>query len=197
MKMKKFSLAALVVSSMLLTACATQSNTLVFNPQAPTVTTSFNTNNQRAIVSVITKDGRMQPEVSSFVKDGQIQKLQAQPSVEQLFQQVMLQNLNAKGFRLATNGANTQVLVTVKDFFVKVSQGNLRYEINSKIQLEVYVQGAQGNFTKNLGATRSQQGAFNANNDEIKKVLDQNLSDVINAIYQDQEIANAINQYAN
>ena len=197
MKIKKFSLASLVVSSMLLTACATQSNTLVFNSPAPTVTAMFNANNQRAIVSVATQDGRMQPEVSSFVRDGQIQKLQAQPSVEQLFQQVMLQNLNAKGFRLATNGANTQVTVIVKDFFAKVSQGNLRYEINSKIQLEVHVQGAQGNFTKNLGATRSQQGAFNANNDEIKKVLDQNLSDVINAIYQDQEIANAINQYAN
>ena len=197
MKLKKFSLAAVVVSSLLLAACSSTSNTLVFNPQAPTSSVSFNTNNQKAIVSVVTKDGRAQPEISSFVRDGQIQKLQASPSVEQLFQQVMQQNLNAKGFRLANNGANTNVLVTVKDFFAKVDQGNLRYEINSRIQLEVHVQGAKGNFTKNLGSTRTQKGAFNANNDEIKTVLDANLKDVISTIYQDQEITNAINQYAN
>lgn len=197
MKMKKFSLAALVVSSIFLAACTSQNNTLVFNPQAPTSTVSFNANNQKAVVSVVTKDGRAQSEISTVVRDGQIQNLQASPAVDQLFQQVMQQNLNAKGFHLATNGGNTTVLVTVKEFFAKVSQGNLRHEINSKIQLEVHVQGIRGNYTKNLGSTRTQQGAFNANNDDIKKVLDENLKDVIKAIYQDQEIANAINQYSN
>ncbi|PVX42710.1 putative lipoprotein [Pasteurella langaaensis DSM 22999] len=197
MKLKKFSFAALLASSMVLAACSSTSNTLTFNPQAPTAATVFNTNNQKAIVSVVTKDDRGQPEISNYVRDGQIQKLYASPDVSQLFQQVMQQNLNAKGFRLATNGANTNVLISVKNFFAKVDQGNLRYEINSKIQLTVHVQGAKGNFTKNLGATRTQKGAFNANNDEIKNVLDANLKEVITAIYQDQEITNAINQYSN
>ena len=197
MKLKKLSFAAVFASSMLLAACSSTSNTLSFNPQAPTANTVFNTNNQNAIVTVVTKDGRAQPEISSYVRDGQIQKLHASPEVVQLFQQVMQQNLNAKGFRLAINGANTNVLVTVKDFFAKVDQGNLRYEINSRIQLEVHVQGVKGNFTKNLGSTRTQKGAFNANNDEIKTVLDANLKDVITTIYQDQEIANAISQYSN
>ena len=42
-----------------------------------------------------------------------------------------------------------------------------------------------------------QSGAFNASNDEIQKVLGETFKDIVNNIYQDQEVTNAINQYTN
>ena len=39
--------------------------------------------------------------------------------------------------------------------------------------------------------------AHNASNDEIQKVLGETFKDIVNNIYQDQEVTNAINQYTN
>ena len=110
----------------------------------------------------------------------------------------MQQNLISKGFRIGqSNGSNAWVTVDVREFATQVEQGNLRYKLNTKIQATVYVQGAKGSYNKAFNATRSQEGALNANNDEIQKVLSQTFNDIVNNIYQDQEVSAAINQYAN
>ncbi len=110
----------------------------------------------------------------------------------------MQQNLVSKGFRIGqANNANAGVTVEVKEFNTHVDQGNLRYTLNSKIQAVVYVQGPRGQYNKTFNATRSQSGAFNASNDEIQKVLGETFKDIVNNIYQDQEVTNAINQYTN
>ena len=154
--------------------------------------------NQSAVVTVNTRDSRPQQEIATYTKSGELIKLNASPSVTQLFQQVMQQNLVSKGFRIwQANNANAGVTVEVKEFNTHVDQGNLRYTLNSKIQAVVYVQGPRGQYNKTFNATRSQSGAFNASNDEIQKVLGETFKDIVNNIYQDQEVTNAINQYTN
>ena len=85
----------------------------------------------------------------------------------------------------------------MQEFFAKVNQGNLRYDIDSKIQLAIHVQGMKGQFSKNINATRNYSGAFSARNAEIQKVLGETLNEVVQSIYKDQEITQAITQYAN
>lgn len=110
----------------------------------------------------------------------------------------MQQNLISKGFRIGQlNGSNAWVTVDVREFGTQVEQGNLRYKLNTKIQATVYVQGAKGSYNKSFNVTHSQEGVFNADNDEIHKVLSQTFNDIVNNIYQDQEVAAAINQYSN
>ncbi|MDH2925632.1 YajG family lipoprotein [Lonepinella koalarum] len=196
--MQKLSFGACLASAILLAGCSSMpSNTLTFNPQSPTATTAFNTQNQKAIVNVVSKDGRSQSEVSSYTLNSALFKLYSSPAVEKLFQQVVQQDLNAKGFRLADSGVNTNVLVTVKEFYAKVEEGNIRHKITSKIQLEIHVQGIQGNFTKNFGASRIDEGALGVNNNDIQKSLDATLTDVVSALYKDTEIAGAISRYVN
>ncbi|WP_040976750.1 YajG family lipoprotein [Necropsobacter massiliensis] len=197
MGFKKLSAAVFIAGAVLLSACQSQpSSTLRFTPPAPT--TQFNAANQNAVLNVATRDARTQPEISSYVIDGNVFKLFAEPTVTQLFDQVIKQDLNAKGFRIAATPAqsNSNVLVDVTNFYAKVEQGNLRYKIDSSIQLNVQVQGAKGQFTKKIGGTRTQEGAFSAKNDEIQKVLNQTFSEVVQAIYRDQEIAAAINKFS-
>ena len=107
--------------------------------------------NQSAVVTVNTRDSRPQQEIATYTKSGELIKLNASPSVTQLFQQVMQQNLVSKGFRIGqANNANAGVTVDVKEFNAKVEQGNLRYTLNSKIQAVVYVQGPRGQYNNCL-----------------------------------------------
>ena len=193
-KIKALSAVGVAVATLFLAGCQAQSNTLNFTPPAPTASMNVN---QSAVVYVMTKDARMQQDIASYVKNGELVKLNSNPSVTQLFQQVMQQNLVSKGFRIGqANNSNAGVTVEIKDFSTNVEQGNLRYNLSSKVQVNVYVQGASGNYNKAFNATRSQSGAFNADNDEIQKVMGEAFKDIVNNIYQDQEVSQAINQYS-
>ena len=192
---KTLAIGSILLSGVLLTGCQSEPNTLSFTPATPQATMNVN---QSAVVFVSTRDMRQTPEISSYVADGKVVKLSASPSVTELFQQVEQQNLISKGFRIGmANNSNAAVTVDVQEFIAKVNQGNLRYDIDSKIQLAIHVQGRRGQFTKNINATRSHSGAFSARNAEIQKVLGETCNEVVQSIYMDQEITNAINQYAN
>lgn len=194
-KIKALSIAGMASAVLLIAGCQTQSNTLTFTPPAPTASMNVN---QSAVVYVTTKDSRAQQEIASYVKNGELVKLNASPTITQTFQQVMQQNLVSKGFRIGqANNSNAGLTVEIKDFSTNVEQGNLRYNLTSKIQINVYVQGARGSYNKAFNATRSQSGAFNAGNDEIQKVMGETFRDIVNNIYQDQEVSMAINQYTN
>ena len=193
-KIKALSAISLAATTLFLAGCQAQSNTLTFTPPAPTASMNVN---QSAVVYVMTKDARTQQDIASYVKNGELVKLNSNPSVTQLFQQVMQQNLVSKGFRIGqANNSNAGVTVEIKDFSTNVEQGNLRYNLNSKVQVNVYVQGASGSYNKAFNATRSQSGAFNAGNDEIQKVMGETFKDIVNNIYQDQEVSQAISQYS-
>ena len=192
---KTLAIGSILLSGVLLTGCQSEPNTLSFTPATPQATMNVN---QSAVVFVSTRDMRQAPEISSYVADGKVVKLSASPSVTELFQQVEQQNLISKGFRIGmANNSNAAVTVDVQEFIAKVNQGNLRYDIDIKIQLAIHVQGRRGQFTKNINATRSHSGAFSARNAEIQKVLGETFNEVVQSIYKDQEITNAINQYAN
>ncbi|KYK77989.1 hypothetical protein SC936_09620 [Aggregatibacter actinomycetemcomitans serotype e str. SC936] len=194
-KMKSLTLGAVLLSGVLLTGCQSEPNTLTFTPAPPKASMNVN---QSAVVYVTTRDLRNTPEISSYVKDGQLLKLSASPELTQLFQQIEQQDLVSKGFRIGmANNSNAAVTVDIQQFYAKVNQGNLRYDIDSKIQLAIHVQGRRGQFTKNINARRTHSGAFFARNSEIQKVLGETFNEVVESIYKDREVANAINQYAN
>lgn len=190
---KKALFLATALTSAVLAGCQAQSNVLVFNTPSPTAT--FNTNNQTAAVSVNTRDLRTSREVSSYTKNGEVIRLTSSPEVAQLLQQAVQQDLNAKGFQLVQGAANANVTVNVKRFFATVEQGNLRHKTNAEVNVDIAVQGAKGNFNKSFNATRGYEGALGADNKDIQKILNQAYQDVINAIYNDNEVANAIHQY--
>ena len=175
---KKALFLATALTSAVLAGCQAQSNVLVFNTPSPTAT--FNTNNQTAAVSVNTRDLRTSREVSSYTKNGEVIRLTSSPEVVQLLQQAVQQDLNAKGFQLVQGAANANVL---------------RHKTNAEVNVDIVVQGAKGNFNKSFNATRGYEGALGADNKDIQKILNQAYQDVINAIYNDNEVANAIHQY--
>lgn len=180
-------------STVLLAGCQIQPNQITFTTPSPT--SSFNSLNQSATVNVVTQDLRSSAEVASYASGGNIQRLTAVPEVRQLFQQAVQQNLNSKGFSVVPQNPNANVQVNVRKFFADVEQGNLRHKITANIQVEILVQGAKGRFSKNFNTSRSYEGALGADNNGIRNVLNQAYSDIIQSIYNDNEVAQAIHQY--
>lgn len=194
MKLTKKSLVlATTFAAALLAGCQSQSNTLTFS--TPTPTAVFNTNNQTAAVNVMTQDLRTSREVASYTKNGEVIRLTAVPEVAAMFQQAVQQDLNAKGFQIVQGAANANVTVNIRKFFATVEQGNLRYKADAQVGVEVTVQGPRGNFSKTFNQAESYEGAFGADNNEIKKVLEKAYTKTVNAIYNDNEVANAIHQF--
>ena len=191
---KKMLFAMATLSAAVLTGCQSgQSNVLTFTTPSPTAV--FNTNNQTAAVSVNTQDLRTSREIAAYTKNGEIIRLSSSPEVAQMFQQAVQQDLNAKGFQIVQGAANAHVTVNIKRFFATVEQGNLRHKANAEVNVEVSVQGSKGNFNKSFNATRSYEGVLGADNDSVKDVLSQAYQDVVKAIYNDNEVSNAIHQY--
>ncbi|AWI51794.1 hypothetical protein DDU33_10010 [Actinobacillus porcitonsillarum] len=191
---KKMLFAMATLSVAVLTGCqSSQSNVLTFTTPSPTAV--FNTNNQTAAVSVNTQDLRTSREIAAYTKNGEIIRLSSSPDVAQMFQQAVQQDLNAKGFQIVQGAANAHVTVNIKRFFATVEQGNLRHKANAEVNVEVSVQGSKGNFNKTFNATRSYEGVLGADNDSVKDVLSQAYQDVVKAIYNDNEVSNAIHQY--
>lgn len=185
-------LCAVLFGAAILTGCQSQSNTITFSTPAPTA--SFNTQNQSAAVNVVAQDFRTSAEVASYVTAGNTHRLTAVPDVRQLFLQAMQQNLNSKGFIVVQGAGNVNMMVNINKFIANVEQGNLRHKITADMAIEVQVQGAKGNFTKKFNATRSYEGAFGANNKGIRTVLNQAYTEMIQSIYNDNELGQAIHQ---
>lgn len=190
MKQSKSLLLLGLLASTLLAGCQTAPNTITFSTPSPTAV--FNTHNQTALVNVMTQDLRPSKTVASYTRMGKLQPLTVVPEVAQLFQQVMQQNLNSKGFPVVQGAANANVVVNIKQFSADVEQGNLRYKVTANVNVEVVVQGARGTVSKNFTTSRAYEGAFGANHDEIQKVLGEAYSAAVLAIYHDNEISQAI-----
>ncbi|MFC0308809.1 YajG family lipoprotein [Gallibacterium trehalosifermentans] len=190
--LKRLAFASILLINFVLVGCQTPPNTITFIP--PAAVGPFNTQNQMSSVHVSSRDLRANQAVSQYTNNGQLFPVYAQPTVAELFQQSLQQDLNSKGFRILPNNAPTNVTVNIKQFYANVSQGNVRYKIDATVQLSIQVQSAKGEYSKNIETRRSQEGAFTAKTKEIQKVLAQAFEDAIKEIHQDKEVSNAINQ---
>lgn len=193
--LKRLSIVSFALASFALAGCQNQPNTITFTP--PAAVGPFNAQNQNASINISARDLRANQAISQYVNNGQLYPIYAQPSVAELFQQSLQQDLNSKGFRILPSNAPTNVTVNIKQFYANVNQGNLRYKIDAAIQLAIQVQSAKGEYSKNIETRRSQEGAFNAKTPEIQKVLTQTFNDAVQEIHQDQEVSTAILRLSN
>lgn len=190
---KKSALLIALLAGSMLAGCQNTNNTITFSTPSPTA--MFNPNNQTALVNVMTTDLRPTTEIANYTKHGQLHRVNASPDATYLFQQVMQQNLNSKGFTVVQGAGNANVTVSIRKFYADVEQGNLRYKLSANVGVDVKVQGARGQFSKSFNTFRGYEGAFGADKNEIQKVLGQAYTDAVHAIYNDNEVTNAIHQF--
>lgn len=183
-----------LLSASVLAGCQSQPSTVTLT-QLPTTDVEAVSGNQKVTVQLSSQDLRTTKEMANYAKNSQVYHVKGNPTAQALFQDTMLKNLMAKGFQVTQGITPVKVTVNVNQFGATVMQGNLRHTIKTKANIEALVKGPQGSFTKTFTASRNDEGALTADHEKIQLSLQKTYNEIAQAIYNDVEIAFAINKY--
>jgi len=147
-------------------------------------------------VSINGADQRQDQALAKVTRNNQLVTLTASRDLRFLMQEVLEKQMAARGYMIGPNGAaNLQIIVN--QLYADVSQGNVRYNINTKADIAIIATAANGNkMTKNYRSNYSVEGAFQASNKNISDTVDSVLSDTIADMSQDTTIHDFIKQNA-
>ncbi|SQC33343.1 lipoprotein [Kluyvera cryocrescens] len=147
-------------------------------------------------VSINGADQRQDQALAKVTRNNQLVTLTASRDLRFLMQEVLEKQMAARGYMIGPNGAaNLQIIVS--QLYADVSQGNVRYNINTKADIAIIATAANGNkMTKNYRSSYSVEGAFQASNKNISDTVDSVLTDTIADISQDTTIHDFIKQNA-
>ena len=147
-------------------------------------------------VSINGADQRQDQALAKVTRNNQLVTLTASRDLRFLMQEVLEKQMAARGYMIGPNGAaNLQIIVS--QLYADVSQGNVRYNINTKADIAIIATAANGNkMTKNYRSNYSVEGAFQASNKNISDTVDSVLGDTIADMAQDTSIHDFIKQNA-
>lgn len=179
-------------TALLLVGCATQSNNLVLNP------TIANANPDPSLMgqtlSISANDARTDKALAKVNREGQLIVLTASREPNYLMQEVIDRQMRDRGYMIGNNG-NASLQLTINELYADVQEGNLRYSINTIIDLSIFVQAKNGaTYTKNYRTSHTIQGAFTANNQNITNALNMGLTEVISVMAKDASVHEFIKQ---
>ena len=183
-----------LVALFMLAGCATPPTTIDVSPKItlPQQDPSL----MGVTVSINGADQRQDQALAKVTRNNQLVTLTASRDLRFLMQEVLEKQMAARGYMIGPNGAaNLQIIVN--QLYADVSQGNVRYNINTKADIAIIATAANGNkMTKNYRSNYSVEGAFQAANKNISDTVDSVLSDTIADMSQDTTIHDFIKQNA-
>ena len=183
-----------LVALFLLSGCVTPPTTVDVSPKIalPQQDPSL----MGVTVSINGADQRQDQALAKVTRNNQLVTLTASRDLRFLMQEVLEKQMAARGYMIGPNGAaNLQIIVN--QLYADVSQGNVRYNINTKADIAIIATAANGNkMTKNYRSNYSVEGAFQASNKNISDTVDSVLSDTIADMSQDTTIHDFIKQNA-
>ena len=183
-----------LVALFMLAGCATPPTTVDVSPKItlPQQDPSL----MGVTVSINGADQRQDQALAKVTRNNQLVTLTASRDLRFLMQEVLEKQMTARGYMIGPNGAvNLQIIVN--QLYADVSQGNVRYNINTKADIAIIATAANGNkMTKNYRSNYSVEGACQASNQNIANTVDSVLSDTIADMAQDTAIHDFIKQNA-
>ena len=180
------------IAILFIAGCATPSNNLILNP------TIANANPDPSLMgqtlSINASDARQDKALAKVNREGKLVTLMASREPGYLMQEVIDRQMRDRGYMIGNNG-NASLQLTINELFADVQEGNLRYSINTIIDLSITVQAKNGaTFTKNYRTSHTIQGALTANNQNITNALNMGLSEIIAVMAKDASVHEFIKQ---
>lgn len=121
----------------------------------------------------------------------QLQIISSATNVRQSIEQALIQGWQAKGLRLKP-GKQVAIEVDIKKLVNKVNQTNLDFQAEIEMQLQVVVDTSKTRLTKQFQSTQTSTGPFKVNVFTQEKLMNRQLSDLIQQILNDSELHEAI-----
>ncbi len=190
--LKTFLMAVTTLS--VLSGCANTSNTLEINPQItlPQADPSL----RATTISITGADRRNDPVLAKVSRDNRLVDLTASRDMRFLLQESLEKQMTARGYMIGANGI-VDLQIIVNKLYANVSQGDLRYSINTEADIAIVATAKNGNKQiKNYRQRYSVQGPFSASNSKITEAVNSTLSGVITDMSQDTSVSDFIKQNA-
>ncbi|WP_420844693.1 lipoprotein [Limnobaculum eriocheiris] len=178
----------------ILAGCARPDTTLNINPtmNLPQQDPSL----MGATISLTSADQRQDSALAKVNRDGQLLTLTPSRDVRFLLQEALEKQLRARGYMVGPEGS-VNVQIIINNLYADVQEGDLRYNIVTKVNISIISQAKNGQQqTKNFRTTHNTKGAFTASNKNIEDVINAALTDTINEMAQDTSISDFIRQNA-
>jgi uncharacterized lipoprotein len=149
-----------------------------------------------ATISLTSADLRQSNALAKVNREGQLVTLTPSRDIRFLLQEALEKQVRARGYMVGPEGS-VNVQVVINNLFADVQEGDLRYNIITKIDISIICQSKNGKQqTKNFRSTHNDKGAFSATNKNIQKVVNDALADLINEMAEDTSISDFIRQNA-
>lgn len=183
-----------LIALFMLAGCATPPSTIDVSPK---ITLPQQDPSLMGItISINGADQRPNQALAKLNRDNQLVTLTPSRDLRFLLQEVLEKQMTARGYMIGPNGP-VDLQIIVGQLFANVSQGNLRYNIDTKADISIIATAKNGNkMTKNYRSSYSVQGAFQASNQNIATAVDTVLSDTITDMAQDTSVHDFIKQNA-
>lgn len=178
----------------LFSGCASTTNDLILNPTIASANPDPSLMGQT--LSINASDARQDKALAKLNRDGRLVVLNASRSPAYLMQEVIDRQMRDRGYMIGNNG-DASIQVTINELFADVQEGNLRYSINTIIDIAIVTQAKNGlTYTKNYRTSHTVQGAFGASNSDISDALNQTLTEVIAVMAKDPGVHEFVKQHS-
>ncbi|BDH46821.1 hypothetical protein TUM12370_28650 [Salmonella enterica subsp. enterica serovar Choleraesuis] len=184
-----------LVALFMLAGCATQTNTIDVSPKIslPQQDPSL----MGITISINGADQRSDQALAKLNRDNQLVTLTPSRDLRFLLQEVLEKQMTARGYMIGPSG-KVDLQIIVSQLFANVTQGNLRYNIDTKADISIIATAQNGNkMTKNYRSNYNVQGALQASNKNIADAVNTVLTDTISDMAQDTSVHDFIKQNAN
>ena len=182
--MKKYFILA---STLVLSACATTQPAppLTLTPTAVVTAQPWANGKALNLTSVDNAPNSYIAAIDSGTEN--VTVIQPQHPISVTLRQALVQQLTDQGFSI-TNHATSTMVITVEKALVMVKQGLLKYNMRSKLQLQLTVNTPDGQFIKHYTGRSSREDALTVSDKDIATSMNKLMNSVLNEIANDSEL---------
>lgn len=189
MKNISLSLPLLLLSTLLLTACATPPNSLQLAPQLDdtSITTQVKSAHSWQLTSQDLRTARYLIAISSG--DDVATLVNESSSTRAIVEQTLQAHWLKQGHTFSTDSANNyQIDIQLIKLLAQVEQGAVSHESDINVVLKVQLSNAHTTFSKTFRSNFKEEAPFNASVDKLTEQLNTQLSQLLNQVVQDSEL---------
>jgi uncharacterized lipoprotein len=176
----------IIVSMMLLTACATSPQSqLNLMPKA----TLSNSDIVRGKSFMLTSKDIRAAQYIAIVDSGhsRVEPLHAKQNLRLTLDNILTQQFESQGFSIVPNSNNT-ITLTIDQALVTVTHSMMSNEMNAEVIIDVTAETPRGKLVRTYNGTAKRTGALSASNEDIELVLNDVLNLVLSKVANDQEL---------
>ncbi|KJF82934.1 hypothetical protein C0W92_04500 [Photobacterium angustum] len=181
--MKKY---IVIATALLLSACASR-------PAQPPLDLTLTPVMSQQVTSNLTvqlssKDDRDHNYIA-IIDNGanNVEEFQPTENIASSFQAALTKQFASEGISVDPS-ASSNIAINIQQALVKVTQGLVKHDIESQLQIELVVTTPKGTFSKKYSARSTKQEAFKVTREDIAQSLEKMMNSVLKEIAKDGEL---------